>query len=326
VLGRVSIADVLINAPVDNGVIEVGAQPAPALTPFHDRLAWVGVIDPQLVSSCPAQMTPASPAISPGGPAGTSPQPGTGEAANHPVPYQLLVLDATTDTDGVIYQARTTQPCQSGQLFGPEVGPLMVNMSVPWQLLSRDPGGLFATISVSVTTCDSYVIGANTDGPVGQAAQVTLTVSRPIASCGTPKQQKQILRGPTVSDPLAATLLHAKTGLLDVTSDDNARSPATSVAPAALLCEEATQSTGPVAAAYPTTVAQLRLVHDREGTSPFTKQLVTFLATAAAAWCENKTTTGYTITAVSPDRTALIGNTITSSTFLSLVDGPPPQN
>ncbi len=329
VLGRVSIADTLINAPDDNGVIAEGAEPAPALTPFHDRLAWVAIINPPLITSCPAQLLPASPAASPAESAGASAQLSTDYATDRLVPYQLLVLDAATGTDGVLYQAHTNQPCQPDQLTGPEVGPLMVNVSVPWRLVSRDPGGLFATISVSVTTCDSYVIGANTaPGPTGHPGLVTLTVARPLAPCGKAKQQQQILRGPTVSDPLPATLLHATTGLLDVTPDQSPAAesvaPAEGVVPAALLCEEGTQSTGPVAAAQPTTVAQLRSIHDRSGTSSFTRQLVTFPATAAAAWCENKTSSGYTITAVDPNHNVLTGHTITSSTYLSLTSSQPP--
>jgi hypothetical protein len=204
-LGKVTISDQLLRSSLDAGADQTGVQPPPPLTPFHSRLSWVAVIDPALMSSCPA-FTDTSP-----------PPPTTPEPVPAIVPYQALVLDATTGADGIVYQARTNQPCFPDTTFGPGVTALLLNMSVPWRLVSRDNSGRSGTIAVSVTACDSYPTGANTsrDTP----GLVEFDVWRPVASCGPLTEKEQILRGPTVSDPLPLTLTHAPTGDLDVLPD-----------------------------------------------------------------------------------------------------------
>lgn len=206
-LGKVSIADRLLRSPLDAG--EGGpVQPPPLLTPFHSRLAWVAVIDPPLMSSCPAMLA--------GSPLATSPAPSR-DAVPTIVPYQALILDATTADDGLVYEARTNEPCQPDATFGPGAGALLVEMSVPWRLVSRDPGGLTGSIEVSVTLCDDYATGANTSRDI--SGLVEFVVGRPVAGCGIPTAKSQILRGPTVSDQLPPTLIHAATGDLDVIPD-----------------------------------------------------------------------------------------------------------
>ncbi|HEY0871434.1 MAG TPA: hypothetical protein VGD55_13620 [Acidothermaceae bacterium] len=198
VLGKVSIADELLASQVP-GATDVGAQSPPPLTSFHSRLAWVGVIDPPVRSSCGMD-----------GFASTTPSPTL-------VPYQLLILDADTGADGIVYEARTYMPCVGSLSFGPEVAPLTVNVSVPWRLISRDPGGMFGTIAVTVTACDSYGDGTNTSS--SQVGLLEVDVERPIGACGPPKDVTQTLRGPTVSDPLPATLTHAAVGYRDAAPD-----------------------------------------------------------------------------------------------------------
>ena len=266
------------------------------------------MIDPPQIGHCPEA-------------ASGLPQPQSSAPPVAPVvPYQLLALDAATGADGIGYQARTNSPCAPGDLYGPSVGPLMVNVSVPWTLVSRDPGGLFATISAAVTTCDDYAEGANTSA--AHVGMVELDVIRPIARCGTPVQHDQVLRGPTVADELPATLVHAATGYVDTTPDDT---PSQSVPPQALLCEQAAKTTT-VAATYATTVAELRLVHGGppSGIHPFTSQLATFKASEPAAWCEYKTSAGYEVTAVSPNGVELSGVTFSFPTFEDISAGPPP--
>ncbi len=132
------------------------------------------------------------------------------------VPYQLVVLDATTGTDGLVYGARTNNPCGSGALEDPYVRPLVVAVSVPWRLMSRDSGGLFGTIAVAVRTCDNVSDG---EGAYATAEGVVeFDVSRPIAPCGTSSESVQTLHGPAVGDRLAPTLTHAATGFVDATS------------------------------------------------------------------------------------------------------------
>lgn len=307
VLGKLTIADALVKAPAaDNG--DESVQAPPPLTPFRSRLAWVAVIDPPEISNCPLA-------------ASGLPEPHTSASpVAQVVPYQLLALDATTGADGIDYQARTNAPCAPGTLYGPGVGPLMVTASVPWTLVSRDPGGLFATISASVTTCDNYPEGANTSA--AHIGVVELDVVRPIAACGTHLQHDQVLRGPTVADMLPATLIHAATGYVDTTPDNT---PSESLPPQALLCEQAARTTV-VAATYPTTVAELRLVRGGRptGSYPFVSQLASFDTSAPAAWCEYKASHGYEINAVDPNGVALTGVTITVPTFVDISAGPPP--
>ncbi len=205
VLGKVTIADQLLASP-EQGAADVGAQSPPPLASFHSRLAWVGVIDPPVRSSCGMD-----------GFASTSPSPPL-------VPYQLLILDADTGADGIVYEARTYMPCVGSLSFGPEVAPLTVSVSVPWRLISRDPGGMFGTIAVTVTACDTYGDGTNTSS--SQVGLLEVDVERPIDACGPPKEVTQTLRGPTVSDPVPGTLTHAAVGYLDVHRDS---APAASI-------------------------------------------------------------------------------------------------
>jgi hypothetical protein len=306
-LGKLTIADALVSSSRVGGGNE-DVQPPPALTPFQSRLVWVAVIDPPQISNCPLA-------------ASGLPLPQSSASPVAPVvPYQLLALDAMTGADGIDYEARTNSPCAPGELYGPSAGPLMVMASVPWTLVSRDPGGLFATISAAVTTCDNYAEGANTSA--AHVGMVELDVIRPIAPCDKPVQHDQVLRGPTVADKLPATLVHAATGYVDTAPDDT---PSESVPPQALLCEQAAKATV-VAATYPTTVADLRLVHGGPptGIHPFTSQLATFNASDPAAWCEYKTAAGYEITAVNPNGVELTGVTFNSPTFEDISAGPPP--
>lgn len=307
VLGKLTIADALVTARADDNGDE-NVQPPPPLTPFHSRLAWVAVIDPPQMANCPLA-------------ASGLPEPqSSASPVAQVVPYQLLALDATTGADGIDYQARTNSPCAPGTLYGPGVGPLMVVASVPWTLVSRDPGGLFATIGAAVTTCDNYAEGANTSAD--HVGMVELDVVRPIAPCGTPVQHDQTLRGPTVADKLPAVLIHAATGYVDATPDNT---PSESVPPQSLLCEQAAETTV-VAATYPTTVADLRMFQGGPptGIHPFTSQLASFDASAPAAWCEYKAASGYEINAVNPNGVQLTGVTITVPTFVDISAGPPP--
>jgi len=300
VLAKVTIADQVLASPEDVGG-EVGAQSPPPLTPFHSRLAWVGVIDPPFMSTCGAD-----------GFAPTSPSPPL-------VPYQLLILDATTGADGLIYETRYYSTCVGSPAFGPFVSTLMVNVSVPWRLLSRDPGGLFGTIAASVTTCDSYNGGANTSS--AHIGELEYDVSSPIGKCGTPHPTDQIVRGPTVSDPLPLTLTHAPIGYRDAEPDADAGS----VDPSALLCERSLRAGEVLAADYPTTIGEL--LSSRAGPPPgnllVNSDANQFPASAQAGWCEAKSASGYAIYIAGPDGTHLSNDIFTSTTFMDLKNGPP---
>ncbi len=203
ILGRVTVSDALVAAPdpIDPGL--------PAVTAFHSRLAWVAVVDPPIRAACPSTPPPVSSSGSPGD--GDAPQ---YVGAPQLVPYQLVVLDATTGTDGLVYGARTNNPCASGALDGPYLRPIVVTVSVPWRLISRDPGGLFATIALAVRTCDNNVSEYG-DAYATAEGVVEFDVSRPIATCGTSNESVQTLHGPAAGDRLATTLTHAATGFVD---------------------------------------------------------------------------------------------------------------
>jgi hypothetical protein len=302
VLAKVTIADRLLASP-EYGGMEVGVQSPPPLTPFQSRLAWVGVINDPVMSTCGSD-----------GFALTSPSPAL-------VPYQLLILDAATGAEGVVYQARTYSPCTGSPAFGPEVSTLTVNASVPWRLLSRDPGGLFGTIAVTVTSCDSFGNGANTSGT--HVGELEFDVSQPLAACGSPHETDQTVRGPTVSDPLPPTLTHAAVGYRDAAPDAGAGT----VDPAALLCEQSLHDGEIFAADYPTTIGEL--LSSRFGPPPghlfVTSDATKFPASALAAWCEVKTAAGYAIDIVGPGGVHLSSDLSTSTTFIDLQNGPPAQ-
>ena len=301
VLATVTIADQLLASPINVGG-EAGAQSPPPLTPFHARLAWVGVIDPPWISTC-----------GPDGFASTTPGPPL-------VPYQLLILDAETGAEGVVYGARSYSPCMGSAASGPDVSTLMVEASAPWRLLSRDPGGLFGTIEATVNSCDSYGGGANTSR--AHTGELEFDVSRPIAQCGTAHDTIQILHAPTASDPLPLSLTHAPLGYVDVPPDTE---PGTALDPTALLCEQSETQGQVVAAYYPTTIGDL--LSAREGPPPghplVDSDATKFPASARAAWCEVKSASGYAIDIVGPDGTHISGDIYTSTTFTDMSNGPP---
>jgi hypothetical protein len=301
VLAKVTIAEQVLASPEDVGG-EVGVQSPPPLTPFHSRLAWVGVIDPPFMSTCGTD-----------GFAATSPSPPL-------VPYQLLILDAATGADGLIYETRYYSTCTGTPAFGPFVSTLMVNASVPWRLISRDPGGLFGTIEASVNSCDSYGGGANTSS--AHVGELEFDVSRPITPCVSTHKTDQIVHAPTASDPLPLTLTHAALGYRDVEPGDGSRG---TIDPAALLCEQSVPTEQIVAAYYPTTIGELLAA--REGPPPghplVDSDANKFPASAQAAWCEVKSASGYAIDIVGPDGTHISGDITTSTTFIDLTNGPP---
>ncbi len=301
VLAKVTIADQLLESPTNVGG-EAAVQSPPPLTPFHARLAWIGVIDPPWMSTC-----------GPDGFASTTPAPPL-------VPYQLLILDATTGADGIVYGARSYSPCTGSAASGPDVSTLMVEASVPWRLLSRDPGGLFGTIEATVNSCDSYGGGANTSR--AHPGELEFDVSRPIAQCGTAHGTIQIVHAPTASDPLSLSLTHAPLGYVDVAPDTE---PGTALDPTALLCEQSVPTGQIVAAYFPTTIGEL--LSAREGPAPGAPLVDSdaneFPASAQAAWCEVKSAAGYVIDIVGPGGAHISGDIVTSPTFVDLQNGPP---
>lgn len=305
VLAKVTIADRLLASPADAGTdvgTEVGVQSPAPLSSFQSRLAWVGVIDPPFMSTCGGD-----------GFAPTSPSPPL-------VPYQLLILDAATGSDGLIYETRYYSTCTGTPAFGPDVSTLTVNVSVPWLLLSRDPGGLFATVQATVTSCDVYAGGVNTSR--AHVGELEFDVQRPITPCVSTHKTDQVVHAPTASDPLPLSLTHAPLGYRDVEPGDG---PSTALNATALLCEQSEAQGQIVAAYYPTTIGDL--LSAREGPPPghplVDSDATKFPASAQAAWCEVKSASGYTIDIVGPDGTHISPGITTSTTFIDMTNGPP---
>ena len=300
VLAKVTIADHLLASPADAATdvgTEVGVQSPAPLSPFQSKLAWVGVIDPPFMSTCGGD-----------GFAATSPSPPL-------VPYQLLILDAATGTDGLIYETRYYSTCTGTPAFGPDVSTLTVNVSVPWQLLSRDAGGLFGTVQATVTSCDVYGGGVNTSS--ADVGELEFDVQRPITPCTTTHKTDQIVHAPTASEALPRELTHAPLGYRDVEPGD---SQGGTIDPAALLCEQSVPTGQTVASYYATTIGDL--LSAREGPAPgqplVDSDANKFPASAPAAWCEVKSTAGYVIDIVGPDGTHISPDITTSTTFIDL--------
>jgi hypothetical protein len=302
VLAKVTIADQLLASHEDNRT-SVGVQSPPPLTPFHARLAWVAVIDPPSMSTCGTD-----------GFASTTPAPPL-------VPYQLLILDAETGAEGVVYGARSYNPCTGSPASGPEASTLTVEASVPWRLVSRDPSELSGTIAVTVTACDTFASGANTSS--AHVGELEFDVWEPLAACGSPNEPHQTVRGPTVSDPLPLALTHAPVGYRDAEPD----AAAGTVDPAALLCEQSLRNGEIFAGDFPTTIGELLSL--RAGLPPghllVNSDANKFPAAAQAAWCEAKSASGYAIDIVGPGGTHLSNDFMTSTGFIDLTDGPPAQ-
>jgi hypothetical protein len=192
-------------------------------------------------------------------------------------------------------------------------------VSLPWRLLSRDPGGLFGTVEASVATCDSYNGGVNTSS--AHVGELEFDVWRPITPCVGTHKTDQIVHGPTVSDPLPATLTHAALGYRDAEPDADAGT----ADPTALLCEQSLADGEQLAADYPTTIGDL--LSERAGPAPghrlVNDDATKFPATAQAAWCEAKSASGYAIDIVGPGGDHLSNDIFTSTTFIDLKNGPP---
>jgi hypothetical protein len=202
-LATVTVRDALLTGHgLTLGTTGSGEPTLPALHPYRQRLAWVAVVQPEIKSSCPVM--PASPA-----PATTSPPrprlPG----------YQVLVVDANTGADGFVYVASRNENCID-RIDPPSLSPAIENVSLPWTLVSRDPGGYSAAINVTVRSCDGKgdvgdAFNASSDKP----GLVTTDVLRPMNACGASRVERFALHAATLNSTLAATLIHGPVGAVD---------------------------------------------------------------------------------------------------------------
>jgi hypothetical protein len=208
--GRVSIApEVIANAqdPSDlAGQTNHDTHPTlPDATPYHDRLAWVVVVDDPPFVSSGGPMIPAGPTRTTV-PASTPARPG----------YTVFVVDAQTGSDALIYTEG-----QSTAAGGYVIVPAE-RVSVPWTLVSRSPNGYSGEISATVLPCDGYPNPVFVDR---DRAAVSVVVERPVSpSCGDPKQVTIPLVAASATSDLPDEIDHGSLGP-DVTPQSSGAPP-----------------------------------------------------------------------------------------------------
>ena len=203
-LGVVTVADsVLKTGP--QAYTAGGRQQTASLQPYHARLAWIAVIKPDVVSSCPAMNSAPTPA--------RKTLPG----------YQILAIDADSGAAGILYSAKTNALCNFPGYRAANVAPAVEFVSVPWTLVKRGPGPQSASITYQPRPCDSRALSlfgktmrpaafADRDNP----AEVRIVLERLLISCGPAATVPLLLRSSDLKTDLPPHLIHAPTGASDV--------------------------------------------------------------------------------------------------------------
>lgn len=179
------------------GATGAGLPTPPPVRPYGSRLAWVAVIRPELISSCPGA-TPTRPRHR-----RQTPPDVTGD--------QVLLLDAQAGADGMIYAARSPGICFGGSQPA-FLAPLVQSISVPWTMARRSGGRV--TITASARPCDG--IGSTANADWHQPSVVQIQVQRPVARCGSPTRRDVRLLPRRLDEALPRHLVHAPVGALDV--------------------------------------------------------------------------------------------------------------
>ena len=205
-LGVVTVAGSLLKTGPQSYL--VGAQVrTTSLQPYRHRLAWLAVIKPEVVSSCPMMTSTTSPV--PARPA----LPG----------YQILAIDARTGAAGIVYSAKANALCNSPGYRPPSVAPVVEFVSLPWTLIRRGPGPQSASITYQPRPCDIRSFGTFegtgqsavfADG--GNPARVNVVLERMITTCGPPAIASLLLRSGDLKTNLPPHLVHAPVGAEDV--------------------------------------------------------------------------------------------------------------
>jgi hypothetical protein len=172
-LATVSVRDRLLTGhSTMQGISGTGLPHPPALHPYHQRLAWVAIIQPAIVSSCPSMPTQTQPAPVP-----------TPKVPKLPG-YQVLVIDANTGADGFDYAASRNANCFAGRIDGPSLTPAVEDVSVPWTLVSRNPDHYSGTIDIPVRSCDGFGSGGAYDVSRDKPGLLMTEIERPFNDCG----------------------------------------------------------------------------------------------------------------------------------------------
>lgn len=133
------------------------------------------------------------------------------------------MVDAATGTAGLVYTARTNEPC-FGTLVGPTVSGLSERVSVAWTFVKRLPDPRAAEITYYPRRCDAPLpadygaVGRLQPGVLLDRDQPNLgrvTVARVITSCGRAAPMSVPLISATRAEPLPSELVHAPVGAED---------------------------------------------------------------------------------------------------------------
>jgi hypothetical protein len=172
----------------------------PTVSSFHDRLAWVVVVHTYpLTLGCLSFRKRVR----------VAPQ-----ASDHG--YKVFLVDARTGTDALVYTEGGPDGCNDGLRNPPMVGAVEESVSVPWTLVSRDPGGYSGTISATVLPCDKFpsLVLVDSGGP-----NVVVPVTRPFGPpCGPPEEVPISLHAALVNTDLPAVIGHDPVGLTNLLS------------------------------------------------------------------------------------------------------------
>ena len=188
-LADVTVRDELLTGhSLTQGISGSGMPHPPALHTYHQRLAWVAIIQPEIVSSCPMQPSRPSPVASPAFTPTVPKLPG----------YQVLVIDANTGADGFDYAASRNENCSAG-IEAPSLTPAVERVSVPWTLASRNADNYSGTIDVAVRSCDGAGIGGGYDVSRDQPGLLMVEIQRPFNACGASRVQPFTVQAATVT-------------------------------------------------------------------------------------------------------------------------------
>lgn len=184
--------DLLRGHSASAGVTGTGIRTAPSLRPYHQRLAWVAITDPVLISNgggtssggggATGTTSPGSaetPTPTHGSP---SPHPTASPAASNPIgAYQVLVIDADTGSDGLLLSTSDPGVGAGGPV---RLDALLEHVSLTWTLISFDAGRYSATITMPLRSCDGAPDAVLADRT--HPDLVTADISRPSLTAARP--------------------------------------------------------------------------------------------------------------------------------------------
>lgn len=174
------------------------APKRPPAARYVDRLAWVFVVSPPV-------------RINGGTGPPTCPPPSKQQRATHHN-YVVFVVDAQTGGDALLYTEGGYGAICAGAHDGPHVDVPLMDVSLPWRLVSEKADRAGARIATDVTSCDGYEREVLTDQR-SNSALIRVVVSRPFGPpCGPAKPVVLAARPAVLGSTFATALTHAPVG------------------------------------------------------------------------------------------------------------------